>query len=260
MGLMTALAVPVSAKADEEPPVRLVTGDRYPPFAGRTLPEGGLATLLVRRVFDKMDREVKITFKPWNRGLKGTLQNRYDGAFPFIRSKDRERKFLFSDPVVEAVQRPLVRSGTGFKAQTLKDLESHSFCLPVSYAPPPAIDALVRRRAMGHISANTMTDCLRLLDRGRVAFIPLSEREGRAMLRRNANASTARVQFLDMVIASVPHHVLFARDNPRTMKLKSRFDSILRAMHFDGSLARLKKRYMARLQKADEERRESRGR
>lgn len=114
---------------------RLVTGDDYAPFTGRSLPNQGLASDIVSRVFDLMRRPVELEFKPWKRGYADTLDGIYLGTFPYGRNPDREKLFHYSEPLYRFGQYFFTLADSDIDYQNESDLQGRRVCLPQGYNP-----------------------------------------------------------------------------------------------------------------------------
>jgi len=81
--------------------VNLVTGNGYPPFTDKTLPQGGLITALVRQAFVSVGTDVDIAFRPWKRGYVETLKGIQDGTFPYIKNENRLQEMMYSEAILK---------------------------------------------------------------------------------------------------------------------------------------------------------------
>lgn len=115
--LLFALCLPLQAA-----PLALTSGNDYAPFADQDLPGGGLATRVVRAVFERLGEPIRIDWLPWKRGYALTLEGRYAATFPYIHSPEREALFHYSEPIFVGKSylytlktRPLVLSEAGLR-------------------------------------------------------------------------------------------------------------------------------------------------
>lgn len=69
LGLLTVLALICQAAFGAEP-IRLVTGEKYPPFTGRDLHSGGVLTALVTSAFARSGASTQVHFRPWQEAMK----------------------------------------------------------------------------------------------------------------------------------------------------------------------------------------------
>ncbi|HBM14284.1 MAG TPA: amino acid ABC transporter substrate-binding protein, partial [Rhodospirillaceae bacterium] len=74
--LVAALTSPIKAQA-----IDVVTGNNYFPYSDERLPNGGLGTLLVTAIIEKMGVPVTVTFLPWDEGYQQTLSGRFVATF-----------------------------------------------------------------------------------------------------------------------------------------------------------------------------------
>ncbi|MBV8651112.1 MAG: amino acid ABC transporter substrate-binding protein, partial [Alphaproteobacteria bacterium] len=82
----------------------VVSGNDYAPFADSKLPEGGIATEVVKLAFAAVDKQVTIEWKPWKRGYQDTLANDNDATFPYVPTDERKAEMLYSDAIYSVKQ------------------------------------------------------------------------------------------------------------------------------------------------------------
>ena len=133
IGILLGLS-PAAVWAESTPTIRLVTGDNYAPFSDQSLPEGGLATHLVRYLFEQMDQPVEIDITGWPAGYQAALDGAYAGTFPYIESEQRLEHYLFSDPLFTVSSFAYVDQSSTINASSPEDLAGLTLCLPEGFA------------------------------------------------------------------------------------------------------------------------------
>lgn len=174
---LSFMAVSVSARE----PIPLVTGNGYAPLADESLPHGGRATELVRRVFAEMGRPVTIAFQPWSRGYRATLDGQFQATFPYARTPDRTEKFHFSNPLFMVRFRILVRQHASIEGAA--DLVDKTLCVPLGYALSRPVERLLDDIDPERERPRTMAQCLWMLERARVDFVVITQRQARVLLQ-----------------------------------------------------------------------------
>ena len=79
--------------------LRLATSE-WPPFTGAAS-ERQIAEDLVRLALTKTGREAVISLLPWSEALQGAQDGEYDGLVVAWHSAERQRKLLYSRPILE---------------------------------------------------------------------------------------------------------------------------------------------------------------
>lgn len=228
---------PAQSSATEEATlpayVRLVTGNDYPPFSGRDLPQGGMATELVRRVFDRAGLPATVAFEPWARGYLNVTRGDYLGTFPYIRTEDRDAEMIASDPIfvqkqllVSAAERPI-------DFETEADLAGLTVCLPLGYGPIALVRSALEADVMGMVSSPDLATCMDLLQLGRADVLAVPDLVFRSVVRRTQYPMTAyhvvEVQGLDSKL-----HVMLDENNPISQTVIDRFNAALDALTSEG--------------------------
>jgi len=241
--LIFGLAVAAASGAFAREPVRIVTGNNFEPYTDEDLPEGGVAPAIVRAVYAEMGRDVQVDFLPWKRAYQQARFAEYDAIFPYLKTAERQREFLYTEPVVPVVRRALVRSGDAREAASVADLKGTTLCLPIGYALPDSLKPHVQAGDIGRLKPQRMGNCFKLLKLGRADFIVINEHQGRHASGKHYGSREA-VRFLDVVLARTGLHMLFpkARDDAETAR--KRFDRALARIRENGTYHRILARHL----------------
>ncbi|MCP4023713.1 MAG: amino acid ABC transporter substrate-binding protein [Desulfobacteraceae bacterium] len=79
-------------------PVRITNGE-WLPYHSKTLPHFGAGSRIVTESFNNVGIDVEWGFFPWKRGYKLVVKKEWDASIGWIRTPEREKEVLFSDPV-----------------------------------------------------------------------------------------------------------------------------------------------------------------
>lgn len=243
LGVMALVAVVAALPAAVSPawpaePLALVTGEDYPPFADARAPGGGLAVLLVQQVMRRMNTTATIDTAPWRRGYEETLRGRYDATFPYVRTAEREREFLYSDALFHVRQSVFMPTARRFAYRGHADLKGRRVCTPLGHAPAPVIQALIDSREAERIVAPSAASCPGLLVADRADYFIQDLRIGQALV---AKAGLTR----DIVAVSDPPfgiseiHLIVPRARADAAGLIARFNAALAQVRTSGDYDRL---------------------
>ncbi|WP_374073661.1 substrate-binding periplasmic protein [Bdellovibrio bacteriovorus] len=86
----------IHASAFSKETVRLSTGE-WPPFISESLDDNGLIAHLTREAFANVGIDIKLGFFPWVRTSELSKSGEWDGTIAFVRLKEREKVYLYSD-------------------------------------------------------------------------------------------------------------------------------------------------------------------
>lgn len=235
-----AAAVPGRA-ADS--PLDLVTGNDFAPFSGEDLPQGGLMTELVLSAFRTVGLGYEVRFVPWKRGYDGVLAGRFLATFPYVRTPEREREALFSDPVLEVRQLVYLSTHTRMAFAGPEDFKGRTVCAPIGYALPPELAEMVERRDLTRESPADLVACARMVATGRADVFVIDEYTGRAAVQRAGVADGIRIA--ERPYALAPQHLIVSRGNPEAGAVLAAFNAGLKKLKESGAFAEIVARHTA---------------
>ena len=220
----------------------LVTGNDYAPYTGEDLPGGGLVTELVRQAFAVGGRRYDVRFMPWKRGYDGVVLGRFLATFPYVRTPEREREVLFSDPVIEVRQFVYLSKRStmefhGGDSGGVTDFRGRTVCQPAGYALPAELEELVQ---LGRLTRHTPSDlgaCMRMVATGRADALVIDEYSAAAAIARAGLAEEIRVS--ERPFAVVTLHLVVGRATPGAEAMVAAFNDGLKTLKQQGVYLRL---------------------
>ncbi|MCU1718618.1 substrate-binding periplasmic protein [Pseudomonas sp. 5P_3.1_Bac2] len=245
--LMLSLLLGAPAQAES---VRLVTGNDYAPFTGKTLPAYGMLSKLVRTAFERSGLSSTLYWRPWNRGYLNTLRTDFDATFPYIRSPERERDFLFSEPLYVGEQYIFSRAGELFSAQDISAMQGKRLCYPLGWQAPADVQALVDEGQVQRHSPASLNECARLLLLGRDDFFLADRYLGESALMLSGATSSHFVRSTTPINRSTMH-LIVSRKHPKAQWLIDQFNKGLASMQASGDYRLLIDNYLATKSLAD---------
>lgn len=240
LGWCLVLAAPVRAA---ESPLDLVTGNDFPPFTGEDLPQGGLMTELVLRAFRMVGLGYEVRFAPWKRGYDGVIAGRFLATFPYVRTPEREREVIFSEPVLEVRQLVYLSTHTRMEFTGPQDFRGRTVCAPIGYALPTELTAMVERRELTRDSPADLAACARMVATGRADAFVIDEYTGRAAVVRAGVADGIRIA--EQPYALAPQHLIVSRGNPEAGAVLAAFNAGLRKLKESGAFGEIMARHTA---------------
>lgn len=180
---MGYLAVRVAPDSTPQParPIKLATGT-WEPFVGPSLEGGGPIGQVVAETVQRMGYEPQLSFSSWALTLDRTRRAEVFGAFPFIRSAERDSLYAFSDSIltfeyVLFYHKPRLPNPDAIRSA--EDLAAYRMGKVAGYDVWPALDA-----AVSHFETfETSTAAFRALARGDIDFLPEGRISGLALVR-----------------------------------------------------------------------------
>ncbi|AQS40330.1 periplasmic component of amino acid ABC-type transporter/signal transduction system [Shewanella psychrophila] len=221
----------------------LTTGDDYPPFTGRELPQGGMASTLVINAFEKSGYVVKeIEWLPWKRGYTLAQRGQYHATFPYGWTAEREESFYFSDPFFPTLNYAWSRSGQSNTLTNEEDLQGTVYCNPRGYGNFGQIKELMDRNLLRRETPNSMLHCFRMLLQKRVDFVAATPNDAMKALLQ-AEISPEEVQRSGFVITEIPLHVIVSKQRPRALEIIDAFNKGLKILRENGRYEALKEEF-----------------
>lgn len=221
--------------------VELVTGNNYFPYTDERIPGGGLASVLVKAVFEQMGLQANLTFASWPDGYQATKEGRYLATFPYIRTQEREAEFLYSDELFAV--RPHVfmnyRNAPGLTQPS--DLAGKILCVPQGWGVDDYLKDVVASGQLRVYDKTSVVGCFKLLRDGKVDAISIDRRLGTAGARAVKQGAWFKVRRL--TIDSSPNYLIIPRSLPGAQEWMDRFNEAKNELRMNGTIARLIQSY-----------------
>jgi polar amino acid transport system substrate-binding protein len=205
--------------------IELVSGNDYAPYAGSKLPEGGLATALVKKAFAQTGVDTNLTWLPWAQGYADTKQGKFDATFPHEKTPTRSQDMIFSEPVISVQERVYVKAGPQkFDFAGVNGFAGSTICLASGALPHPKLAALLEGGKLKRVAPMNVSICIALVDSGLADFFVLEERLAKAALAVSGLAAGA-VVVADMAPLSVRElHLMAPRHKESSDDLIAKFN------------------------------------
>jgi polar amino acid transport system substrate-binding protein len=218
--------------------LKLVTGEDYPPYVDAQEPGGGLAVRLVQQVLRRMGVTAAMETAPWRRGYEETLRGRFDATFPYVRTPERERDFLYSEAMFQVRQAIFMPVARRFAYRGEDDLKGRRVCTPLGYAPAPALQAMMDGRQLERVSVANAATCPGALVADRADFFVQDLRIGQALLVK-AGLTREIVAVSEPPFGLSEIHFIVPRSRADAPGLIARFNAALAEVRASGDYDRL---------------------
>lgn len=221
LGFMLAVFSGLSARAE---PVRLVTGDDYPPFASRELTGGGMTTRLVNAVFEEAGYETTLDWRPWKRGYDGVISGEFDATFPYVETEERKAEMLYTRELV-ALEQVLVSSAAApVDFDQPSDLAGLTLCQPIGWAIPEPLRPLAAEGRLALYEPPNAKTCPRHIA-SRRADIYFTDHFARVRNAREAGVDPRDFHVAGTLLDRQSLHLITAQASPRAAALIADFDA-----------------------------------
>jgi polar amino acid transport system substrate-binding protein len=206
-----------------------VSGD-YEPYTGEALAHGGPLATIVTLAFAEVGMDVGTIFLPWKRGYNAAVNGQYDGTFPYGRSADREKDFLFSVSIYTLERRMYYRKSSGLDPDDLSTLKDKIYCKPVGFTLYRELIGMVEGGEMKVQTAPNLTSCAKMLEAGRVDLFITTP--GAAHVAITKAGSKLKPQ--ERSFGTSENYLLIAKTHPRGAELIAAFNRGLATLRTKG--------------------------
>ena len=214
--------------------VSLTTGQDDPPFTDSARADGGIATRLVLAVFQAMGDETKLDWLPWRRGYSLTKTGVYQASFPYLKTAERERDFIFSDVIFSDPSYLWIRTGDTLSGENPAGFKGKIICVPQGFHSPllALLGTMITKSEVRVERPDTPEKCVQMLAAGHVDA--LSGQQAEIALPLKANHLEGVIVHTAAPLMKLDFRVIFNKQNAA---LARRFNQTLQRMKDDGSYA-----------------------
>lgn len=205
----------------------------YPPYYGRQLSRQGVITEIVRKAFNRVGYDVKIDFLPWKRALEATRRGEFDALCSAWYRKDRERWFVFSDPL------PIPNTIGFFKRvdrtiayRTIADLRPYKIGIVRGYSNPPEFDrAGLNTEAVTEDRLN-----MKKLAVGHIDLVLIDKALGQHIIRTDMPESAQILEWLEPPLKIEDQYLIFSTAVKDYDKKRTDFNEGMHQLAAEGAL------------------------
>jgi len=230
VALVLLLAVRPAPAWDE---IVLTSGD-WPPYYSPELAFGGAANQAISESFALAGVQVSFVFVPWRRALDMARTGKAQGSAGWMRMADRERDFLYSDPLFESVRVFFHRKDTPFDWRSLDDVRDLRVAVTLGSAEEfPLEEVLARGTGRMDIAQDYASGMKKLL-LDRVDVYACNLAVGQFILDHRVGPGASRITYHPRPIFSETNHLLLDRTMVGAEELMARFNEGLRKLRENG--------------------------
>ncbi|WP_158320236.1 substrate-binding periplasmic protein [Bdellovibrio bacteriovorus] len=223
--------------------VKLSTDDGYAPYTGQKLSRGGMVTEIVQEVVSGMGHSVDLTWLPWRRGFEKARQAQFDGLFPYLKTADREKEFLFSEPLYEIRNTVFSLKGESGFYSSLESLKGKTYCLPLGWAPAThELAELVQKKRVKVFEALNTSTCAKMVNSGRADFFVTDDAQGEAALRETGLVES--ISLTPHLLPKTQLYFIISRSHPNGVEFVRKFNESLMDLKKSGSYEKIVLRHL----------------
>lgn len=239
LGCSAFVSLEASPVSVARPTILLTTGPDYYPLTDLRRPDGGRATRIVSTVFKSLGKDIVIDWLPWKRGYQMTKADKYAATFPYLKTSEREREFLFSDVITKEESLLWTRSGSPLNINEPSTFKKAKLCAGVGYASviEEILKSTIDLKDVEIFRPQNRESCILMLAAGRVDAISGLKDEIMPMIA--ANDLAGKITFSVKPIKTVAFHLVAPKSNPASRTLIADFNKGLKQIQADGTWQKL---------------------
>jgi polar amino acid transport system substrate-binding protein len=153
----------------------LGTGENYPPFSDKTLPDGGMAHAIVKAAFAAIEIPVTIGWTSWKRAESQVNSGKFAAIFPYMQTGERAQKFSFSQPIYTMHSFFYFRSADKLTSSSPESLRGKRLCRPTGYGNEAVVQKLLDDGIISLTSSQSQETCFRQLFHKRADLVVEAE-------------------------------------------------------------------------------------
>lgn len=226
--------------------LKLATGQHYSPFVDDKLPGGGWSVRIIKQVLLTMSLKAEIVILPWERALQWTVSDRIFGTFPFVYSKRRAEKFLYSEPINFVPVHMYVAKKSSFSSPS--SLMTKRLCFPYDYALSPIEQKIVDEFQMTVNRVKDGIGCVKHVQKGwsdaglTNGYIDTSKLS-------EAHKEGKEIKIFTRQLALVPLYFLISKERKNAQVWMDEFNYALLIIEKNGKKSAIKKQYLQLMNK-----------
>ncbi|WP_071871010.1 substrate-binding periplasmic protein [Atopomonas hussainii] len=205
----------------------LSVGD-WPPYLSKDFKHQGVVAHLISDVLKDEGYDVRFRFLPWTRAYADAAAGKYAGTAVWMRKKEREADFLYSDPVLNEQFVFFHLQQDKFTWDKLSDLLGKKLGGGLEYSYGPEMDAYLSTGRLYMERVHTDEQNFSKLLRGRIDLYPQEVNVGyTALLTHFVADDVARITHHPKPLLNNLSFLLVPRSRPDSHELLKRFNKRL---------------------------------
>lgn len=204
----------------------------WPPYMSQDLPYGGFASRIVYEAYALSGINIQYKWLPWKRALTEAEKGLVDGTVGWIFSKERDKKFLFSNPVFSQEMVFFHLKKYSFDWEKIEDLRNIKIGATIGYGDYG--EAFIQAEASAVIKVERVrTDEQNFgkLLTGRIQVFPLAKEVGDYILKKKFKPQQAEsITYNKKPIHIQKYYILFSKRKKNSLLLQQKFNEGLEVL------------------------------
>ncbi len=224
------------SSVNAEQVVRLTTGE-WPPYLSKEAPHSGIAACIVTAAFAAAGIKTQFGWFPWKRAFQFAGREKWGGSIIWSRSPEREKDFLYSDPVIEVSDVFFHLKSYPFDWKSWADLKGIKIGVTTGYLYGEAFQQAQNSGLIKVFRVTTDLQNLKKLLKKRIDVFVVAQDVGYELLRKHFSSQQAQLftSHPKPVRPSMANlHLLLSKRNPDHKNLMAVFNKGLKEIKQNG--------------------------
>lgn len=234
-GILLFLILSVNVANSAEKQLKFTTGE-WPPYISQNAKDHGILPQIISESFALEGYEVGYDFFPWKRSYELAKDGFWDGSLCWVVSPERNKDFIFSDPLFTARTVFFHRKDFNFDWEKIEDFENIRIGITRGYIYAPGLLQTLKKTHAKIIDSDTEIINFKLLLDKRIDVFLLDVLVGKELLKNNfKDTQTSILTYHPRAIANEPsQHIIFPKKNFRSSKRMKAFNRGLKKLKASG--------------------------
>lgn len=223
-----------SSVNNTKPKTVVITSGEWPPYTSKELKNGGVFTKITAEAFKIMGYSIDVKYYPWQRSYFVTANGQADASLAWAPTEERNKDFVFSDPVTFSTKVFFHLKAFKFDWTNLNDIKNLRTIATKKYTYGDNFDAAANKKKINIIYSNNDEQKFSMLLAGRADLVPMEKLVGLFLIKNKfTERQASRITYHNKPLQNTPICVAFSK------KINSeRLTTLLQA--FNEGLAKLK--------------------
>lgn len=122
--------------------ITIATGE-WSPWVSENLKGKGIGAIITKKAFNISNIDTKFEFYPWKRTYVVAKTTKNDATGFWLKTKQREKDFYFSDAVFSIKNKLIYKKGKNIEFNSIQDLKKYKIAITRGYSYTPEIDEMI---------------------------------------------------------------------------------------------------------------------
>lgn len=237
------LGLPLQAETapqdNERPIIKVATGE-WVPYVSASYPHEGAIGHIIELIFKRRGIGIEYGYFPWPRGYQLVLDGAWDATMPYYCSEERLKLYYCSDPIMSGQMVFFHRKDYPFDWKAIADIKGLYVGATLGYFYGEEFEKyeaadLIRVQRVAKDENNFL-----VLMKGRINLFPQDRAVGYSMIRRLFPPELQnQLTHHPRPLHEQPLHLIFPRNNAKSLERLELFNLGLEEMRKSGGLARI---------------------